>query len=399
MGDLTYEELILLDNLIYLRWNVKENDTIKEIVDDILDSRNFNKLMEEIGSCIIKMPQTQWIRILNQIRNNSNLSNLRIRETDTYKNGMKFACLVQEDNTAIVVFRGTSTINEWEDNGKGAYKNETEDQLDALSFINKLNYEKIIVTGHSKGGNKAQYVTVLSPKVNRCVSIDGQGFSNEFIEKYKDEISRNKSKIISINAQFDYVSCLFNLISGKIHYIKTEFQINPFDYHKAFILLNRDGILREETDESMLSSILNDFSVCVLSSLPKDMQKVIMDSVIDVIELILCKEGNNNNIFKIAGEFLIMFFYENYFEDDEIFHFNYGIVEILILPLFFWNDFIYIEETKSKQLLYETISKIDNLSKEILRKLKILNNNKEDITDGVVKAVNDLTNRLKNELL
>lgn len=37
-------------------------------------------------------------------------------------------------------------------------------------------YDSITVTGHSKGGNKAQYVTVLSDKVDRCISMDGQGF-------------------------------------------------------------------------------------------------------------------------------------------------------------------------------------------------------------------------------
>lgn len=399
MGELTYEELILLDNLIYLRWNVKENSTIKEIVDDILNIKNFNKLMEEIGQCIIKMPKVQWLRILNQIRYNENLSKLRIEDADVYNNGMKFACLVGEDNTAVVVFRGTSTKDEWEDNGEGAYEKETSDQLEALSFINKLNYEKITVTGHSKGGNKAQYVTVLSPKVTRCVSVDGQGFSNEFIEKYKDEINKNKSKIVSINAQFDYVSCLFNLISGKTHYIKTEFQINPFDYHKAFILLDKEGFLRDEVNESMLSNILNDFSVHIISGLPLEMQKVIIDKVIDTIELVLCNEEKNSNIFKVAGELLIMFFYENNFEYDEVFHFNYGIVQILILPLLFWNDFIYIEETKSKERLYEVISKIDNLSKDILSKLIILDNSQKGTIDNIIKSVNNLINRLKNEIL
>ncbi|MDR3597257.1 Mbeg1-like protein [Clostridium sp.] len=399
MCKLTYEELILLDNLIYLQWNAKENDKIKDIVDDILNHKNFNKLMEAVGNCIIKMPKSQWLNILSQITNNKNLGNLRIRNTNDYKNGMKFACFVQENNEAIVVFRGTSTTSEWEDNGEGAYKNETEEQKEALNFINSLSYQDITVTGHSKGGNKAQYVTILSPKIKKCVSVNGQGFSNDFIEKYKGEVNNNKSKIVSINAQYDYVSCLFNSISSQTHYIKTEFQINPFDYHKAFILLDEKGALRNETNESTLANILNDFSLYIVSSLPKDMQKVIIDRVMDIIELVLCKEENKTNILKLAGEFLIMFFYENFFEYEDIFLLNYSIVEILILPLMFWNDFIYIEETKSKQRLDEVIENINRLGNEIIRKLKIIDEDQKNIINNITMALNNLTNRLKNEIL
>ena len=46
-----------------------------------------------------------------------------------------------------------------------------------------------------KGGNKAQYVGILSDKVDRVLSLDGQGFSKEFVEKYQDLIDKNRHKI------------------------------------------------------------------------------------------------------------------------------------------------------------------------------------------------------------
>ena len=45
----------------------------------------------------------------------------------------------------------------------------------------------IIVTGHSKGGNKAQYVTINSKYndlIDKCFSFDGQGMSPEAIEAF-----------------------------------------------------------------------------------------------------------------------------------------------------------------------------------------------------------------------
>lgn len=113
MEQLSYAELILLDNLIYLEWEAKENKSIKEIVYDILKDADFDKLMGNIGNCIIKTPKYQWIKILNYIRENNNLCNYRIKNIAAYKNGMKFACLVNENNNAVVIFRGTSTEAEW----------------------------------------------------------------------------------------------------------------------------------------------------------------------------------------------------------------------------------------------------------------------------------------------
>lgn len=103
-----------------------------------------------------------------------------------------------------------------EDNGEGAYTSVTNEQFEALKFINNLNYDNITVSGHSKGGNKAQYVTILSSKIKKCVSVNGQGFSNSFLESYREEINKNQSKIVCINAEYDYVSCLFNTISEEI---------------------------------------------------------------------------------------------------------------------------------------------------------------------------------------
>ena len=60
-------------------------------------------------------------------------------------------------------------------------------------YIENLPYDSITVAGHSKGGNKAQYVTVLSDKVDRCISMDGQGFSQEFIDKYYAEIQKERT--------------------------------------------------------------------------------------------------------------------------------------------------------------------------------------------------------------
>ena len=322
MCKLTYEELILLDNLIYLEWDVKENEMLIDLVYDLLSNGEFDNLMDNIGNCVVKVAENEWITILNQIINKPNLKNLRIENVENYKNGMKFACFVDDENNATVVFRGTTNKMEWEDNGQGAYEYDTTEQIDALKYINNLGFNNITVTGHSKGGNKAQYVAVLSSKIIKCISVNGQGFSNEFISKYKDQINQNKSKIISINSKYDYVNCLFNSIAEECQYIETEFQVNPIYYHKANILLDENGDLRKQTNEGIFSKIINHYSMSLISDLPEDMQNLIINGMTRVIELILCKGEIKDNILKIAGKYLIMLCYENCFKYKESFQFN-----------------------------------------------------------------------------
>ena len=313
MCKLTYEELILLDNLIYLEWDAKEDEELINIVYNILNNEELDELMDNMENCTIKLPKSEWVNILDQIKSKPNLRELRIKNIYNYKSGMRFACFVDGENNATVVFRGTTTTKEWDDNGKGAYEYDTLEQIDALNYINSLGFNDITVTGHSKGGNKAQYVTVLSSKIMKCISVNGQGFSNEFINKYKEEIHKNKSKIICINSKYDYVNCLFNSIEGECHYIETDFQINPLDYHKANILLDENGNLRQKTNEATFSKIINYFSISLISDLPEDMQNLIVNGIIGIIELILCKGESKDNIIKVAGEFLIMLCYRKLF--------------------------------------------------------------------------------------
>ena len=389
MSNLTYEELILLDNLIYLEWDAKEDEKLIDIVNDLLNYEQFDNLMDAVGNCVVRISTEEWINILKQIKNKSNLKNLRIRNVESYKSGMKSACFVDDEYNATVVFRGTATPNEWKDNGQGAYKYETIEQIDALNYINSLEFDNIIVTGHSKGGNKAQYVTILSPKITKCLSVNGQGFSDEFINKYKEEINKNKSKIISLNAKYDYVNCLFNSIAGKYYYIQTKIQINPFDYHKGNILLDENGNLLQETNESIFSKIINHFSISLITYLPENIEYLIVNGIINIIELVLCRR-DNYNIVKIAGEYLIMFCYENLNNYSEIFNISYVVLEMLILPLIFWSDLVYIEESNSKELLNRIIKNIQIVSYGIIRKLEVIGRDEVDLIKNVSNIINNL---------
>lgn len=401
MSSLSNDEFIILDILIYLEWEAKENEKFIDVIEKLLDEKELQKLINNMSNCIVKMKIHQWIKILKYAKNKPNLCELKIKNVENHKNGMRVACFNDNDNNAIVIFRGTTTQKEWEDNGQGAYEYDTDQQIDALNYINSLLYDNIIVSGHSKGGNKAQYVTILSPKINKCISVNGQGFSNEFIKRYNKEIVNNKSKITSINAKYDYVSCLFNEIANEIYYIKTELQINPFDYHRADLLLNNEGNIREEVSCGIFSKIINDFSTSLISDLPEKIRCITIDGLIGGIELVLCKGETSERLIKIIGGIIIMATYVRYFKYKETFLLIYTVLQGLILPLMFWRDFVDIEEENSKELLKNVVNNMTILGNEIIEKLNNMNQYKGEntVTQAMSKSITNLIESIASKQL
>ena len=117
-----------------------------------------------------------------------------------------------------IAYRGTGD-GKWVDNGEGMYKVSTIMQERAAQFFdyyaklaNLDESNRVIVTGHSKGGNCAQYVTLMSKYANlvdTCYSLDGQGFSKAAIEEFKKKWDKDYpaqlEKMYSINGENDFV--------------------------------------------------------------------------------------------------------------------------------------------------------------------------------------------------
>ena len=123
-------------------------------------------------------------------------------------------CYIADDGKAYVTFRGTSSGFEWYDDVDGLHGSDTVCQKAAFDYLESLPYADITVVGHSKGGNKAQYLAIVSDKVTRCVSMDGQGFSGEFIEKYAEKIRANADRVRNYSLSRDYVHILMYPIPG-----------------------------------------------------------------------------------------------------------------------------------------------------------------------------------------
>ena len=225
---LSKEQLLLLNNLIYEvnQDQINTGNRYSTVAELINDSR-FRRLASGKETSGMST-STDWKNIVQAVKNDPQLMNLKIREchVDNAPGGGGGKSMVFTDEStkeAVVLFQGTAQ-DEWEDDFIGGNVTDTAQQENALAWYKEA-YEKygldqydVTVTGHSKGGNKSKYITIRDDTVDRCVSFDGQGFSDKFMDQYSDEIADRQSKIENHNVDYDYVNLLLNDIGTTTYY-------------------------------------------------------------------------------------------------------------------------------------------------------------------------------------
>ncbi len=242
MKDLNERELLLLSNYLYMD-KCTQYRTIGEMLDDCRGEDGTISAAKVsglgIGGCMSVEEGCDLIRQMDA--QSEDFKNLNIaRYVDAGE--LRGICFDDDSDSesAMVVFRGTGGSYEaWADNVKGEYLEDTRIQKLADDFIRYDCgvYENITVSGHSKGGNLAQYVTVLNAdRVGRCVSFDGQGFSDGFREKYASLIAKASPRIKSISAHNDYVNILLGSIALTQVFVKNRAD-NLADCHSSYALL------------------------------------------------------------------------------------------------------------------------------------------------------------------
>lgn len=239
MGDkeagsrLTEEEIsMVLDTYMYM--NYKEADdgmTLSEIISGLLEIPEYTEGGIHYGE----------YQVLSNAVKNPEIGELVIGNQSHYMgyNTGTAACTFSSKNQSsiYVVYRGTGD-GEWMDNGIGMTQAATPQQEQALHYFEAVverekvtGGQRLIVTGHSKGGNKAQYVTMATKYeklLDACYNIDGQGFSEKAIDGWKESygekgyLERTK-KITGIYGENDFIHVLGNRIvpENQISYIKT----------------------------------------------------------------------------------------------------------------------------------------------------------------------------------
>lgn len=189
---------------------------------------------------------------------NMKLISQSMTDTDDSSGKMIIACAFQDtDGNVFVAYRGTGD-GKWVDNGVGISQESSIMQQNAGEYFDQLVKEfhidesggRIIVTGHSKGGNEAQYVLLASEYgylIDNCYSLDGQGFSKAaiaaFIEKHGEEYYQELlNKMYSVNGENDYVHDLGIKVIPEDHTYIVNTGANSADGHSLLVMYDENGL-------------------------------------------------------------------------------------------------------------------------------------------------------------
>lgn len=242
----TQQELLLLSNFVYIPACLSDRP-IKDVIDSYRDaSGNFTE--ESVASAAAGGGMScadvctvfdEMDKVIKKDPGFGEISASRRLEAED----VRAVCYTdKKDENPVVVFRGTGGTKEaWTDNFEGAYLEDTRIQHIADEFVKNecAIYDEVVVTGHSKGGNLAQYVTVKeNAKVSGCLSFDGQGFGDDFIRSNSDDVAKASPKICSVCAYNDFVGILLTSIAGRCIYVANEASLSGA--HSSVTLLTNN---------------------------------------------------------------------------------------------------------------------------------------------------------------
>lgn len=216
----------------------------------------------------------------------------------------------------IVSYRGTGD-GKWVDNGIGLATEQSQMQGAAIEYFDHV-VEKfdladggktgiLDVSGHSKGGNEAQIVTIESEYgylIDHCYNFDGQGVSNQALEKYENmpDFECLRDKIILISGENDYVHDLGNVIAKEenTYFLETPNAKGVGDYHDLRFLFGNDGKLNGEASNGQgpIGVLAKELSERLMAMDNEDIQDSAI-TLMTILEMVMKYDD------KIGGEYLL----------------------------------------------------------------------------------------------
>lgn len=209
------------------------------------------------------------------------------------------------NNLCYVAFEGTDQlISGWKEDCKMAYKFPVDAHKYAIKYLNSnflFSNKKLIVGGHSKGGNLAQVSSMycnyfVKKKILKIYSNDGQGLRKAQIEsKYYASI---QDKFIHIIPQFSIVGLLLRHDQNYIviHSTKPGGLAHCTSYWKV----EDSHFVRD--DLSPFSKILDEGIIKWLDKYDDEKREKFVDSVFSILE-----ENNVQSLLQLKSEIKLFF--------------------------------------------------------------------------------------------
>ena len=293
-GDLTLEqsEFNEIDNLILARFSyfpfdkiIRENEiaTIKEL------SRRFSN-QDVTKLPILWKDDVELFPLMgNSKRFGGMLATKYINKIDAEQEKQFSAITVlMPDGTIYVSYRGTdNTIVGWKEDFNMSFKSHIASQISAKQYFEEIAKEypssKIIIGGHSKGGNIAVYAATFASKdvKDRIINVynnDGPGFCEDVIEtpEYQEILPR-------VHTYIPQSSIIGRLMNHKEKYTIVESVQRGIMQHDLYSwqVLGKEFItLKKLTNESeFIDKTIKDW----LENVEPEKREQVIDAVFEIL--------------------------------------------------------------------------------------------------------------------
>lgn len=293
-GDLTLDQSGFneIDNLILARFSyfpfdkiIRENEiaTIKEL------SRRFSN-QDVTKLPILWKDDVELFPLMgNSKRFGGMLATKYINKIDAEQEKQFSAITVlMPDGTIYVSYRGTdNTIVGWKEDFNMSFKSHIASQISAKQYLEEIAKEypssKIIIGGHSKGGNIAVYAATFASKEvkDRIINVynnDGPGFCEDVIEtpEYQEILSR-------VHTYIPQSSIIGRLMNHKEKYTIVESVQRGIMQHDLYSwqLLGKEFVtLKKLTNESeFIDKTIKDW----LENVEPEKREQVIDAVFEIL--------------------------------------------------------------------------------------------------------------------
>jgi len=147
-------------------------------------------------------------------------------------------CFSYDSKHTYIAFRGTDdTLVGWKENLNMAIHTPIPSQTEGKLYVEQIasiTKDKLILGGHSKGGNIAVYSGLsvdkkIQKRIEKVYNFDGPGFTDKFIDTVTDSVA--VSKIVNYMPKSSTIGRIFDFIGA--HFIVKSFN-RGVQQHDAF---------------------------------------------------------------------------------------------------------------------------------------------------------------------
>lgn len=274
------KDAIVLNLLSYLHFDsFKDRTKLRDMIGletDVVSNTRVPETNKELLVACGQSPRYEKVRIY------------RYNEETNLKEVKQFAAVTFfiDWRTIYVAFRGTDgTMVGWQEDFNLAFMDEVPAQAQAKAYlyriVKKYFWCKIIVGGHSKGGNLAVYAGMkqegnYGKRIPAIYNMDGPGFKKTLHDS--PEFKNVRSKVVKIVPEYSVIGMLLQ-DEGEYRVVKSEgewlfqhdmynwiFDENPWQLH-YLPYLNLEAVRMNQTIFNWLSGIEEDKRGLIIENL------------------------------------------------------------------------------------------------------------------------------------